>query len=410
MRGEFPLIITQQYRSEATKWLGAIRRSEDASILFISKADRYIRLGQFLNDNELVRNMLGKPSKHIFQRLNFDPHDVEDHEDLCYQVEEVLNLSKIVPPRSFNQWMKYLSRHGTTLILVLPEAEKYLNPIDKTVLSVLSDFVDMYAPRVRVLSFFQINITHSSLLPALPTSVRLYENIFPYPLYNEKETVAFIHLLMRQWNASIDTKTQQKIFRACGGHFWLVKEAVRRIVATGSWMSDEEGMVFRLRSIFSAFLPSEQSVLQKIVIGKKDFSSDERLSFDYLKKMRVVDRNSALYIGALKHFILRQHFTRAEISFTDHRIMVNEVPVDKLFSRKEHRVMRLLLTRQNETVSRDDIAQSMWPQYTDAHYSDWAIDQTVARVRKRLIELSLPPTLIKVVRRKGYTLQLPIAR
>jgi DNA-binding response OmpR family regulator len=64
----------------------------------------------------------------------------------------------------------------------------------------------------------------------------------------------------------------------------------------------------------------------------------------------------------------------------------------------------LLLEKNGQTVSRDEIGQALWSDNQE-DYSDWAIDQLIARIRKRLKELSLSPKMVRVVRGKGYILK-----
>jgi OmpR family two-component system bacitracin resistance response regulator BceR len=82
------------------------------------------------------------------------------------------------------------------------------------------------------------------------------------------------------------------------------------------------------------------------------------------------------------------------------------VPLKGFFSRKEYNVLKLLLEQKEKIVSRDAVGATLWPINTEKHYSDWAIDQLIARLRQRLTELSLPPKMIQSVRGKGYKLSI----
>ncbi len=407
MVGDFPLISTTQYKVEAEKWLKAMVRGEDACIIFLPKTDREIRLGQLLNDRQLQKRVLGKPSSYIFLRVNFDSHDVEDVDDFSFQIQERLNSSSILKsPYSFLEWMKYLKDHSMRVVLILPEAERYLNNSDKTALAVLSEAVRKYSPLLRVLSIFETNITHPSMVSFLPNISDLYENIFYYPLYTTEATVSFIQLLCRQWHVSVPQSTTGRIIKACGGHFWLVKEAVRQIATVGSWTTGEEGMQFRLRSFYELLLPSEQGALYKLATRQKTFSPEERMSLTYLQTMRLIDAKHQFLIDALKDFLLNRQGFSANLTMDSQHILLNDVPIEKIFSRKEYRVFKLLLERSNTTVVRDEIAQRIWPGNVDEQYSDWAIDQLIARLRRRLSELSLPPRVLVAVRGRGYQLKL----
>jgi len=122
--------------------------------------------------------------------------------------------------------------------------------------------------------------------------------------------------------------------------------------------------------------------------------------------MNVIDKNKHCLIKGFEELILHPQTQIEEIILKDNHVYVNMVPVDKMFTRKELSVLKLFLEKTNKIVSRDEIAQKMWPINTQDDYSDWAIDQLIKRIRNSLKELSLSPKIIEVVRNKGYRLNL----
>lgn len=402
------LLVTNQYRQEAKKWLATIARRENLSISFFPKTDRIIRLEQLLHDKELITAALGHPSRYHFQLIDFSAPAVEDSDDLEVRISSILNgEGPSGNPRSFPSWIDFFQKNKRTLVLVITEAEKLLNPIGKSILTLLSYMIDRYYPNVLVMSIFETQVSHPSHVDQLPPSTRLYANIFEYPLYSASDTRLFIELLEKEWNISVSPKDKDHIVDNCGGHFWLVKEAVRRIAAGGKWSTFDEGMVFRLRTIFEQTLPVEQSVLKKIIAGKSDFSSEERVSIAYLERMRVIDKDQKkCAIGMFNDYILRYEEKPAGLNLTNSTIYLNNVPIDKFFSRKEHRVLRLLLEKDGKVATRNDIANAIWPTDTEKQYSDWAIDQIIARLRKRLLQLYISPKMLQSVRGKGYLFNL----
>src|SRR3989344_4267498 len=111
MSDKYIFVETTQYTQEASKWLMAIKRQENATALFVPKTDRLVRLAQFLNDRLLINSVLGNMEKYVFLRINFDPHDTEDLADLCFLISEQLNLAKITSSgKVFNDWIDYFYR------------------------------------------------------------------------------------------------------------------------------------------------------------------------------------------------------------------------------------------------------------------------------------------------------------
>lgn len=407
MTDKFLLNVTTQYTTESSRWLRAIARGDNVSVVFFPKTDRFIRIGQFLQDKALFRTILKKNDRYIFQRIDFDPRDVETMEDLHYQIREQLNFARITKEQlSFEQWIAYLKEYSVTLVLVIADAEKFLNEEEKSDLSLLTQLIDSYSPVIRTLCFFETDITHPSLSRFLPSSPRIYETICKYPLYDHDETISFIRLFARQWGYITTGKQEEEITRACGGHLWFVKEAVRELVENKKSSFLEEGMMFRLRSVYELLIPAERDVLQKSVMNKKISTPEEKHSESFLRSMRVLDSQNNSLIGFYKDWIMQRNQEVGKLMLQNDRITLNDIPLDKFFSRQEDRVMKLFLRCPNQVLPRDEVAKYIWPTNTTEHYSDWAIDQLISRLRKRLEEFSLPTTMIQSVRGKGYLLTL----
>jgi len=407
MKDEYIFIETEQYKKEATKWLSALKRQENVIALFIPKTDRLTRIIHLLSDKKLLQKNLGNLNKYIFLKMAFNSEDIHEVRDCEFQICKQLNLLKPKSSkRKFTEWIRFFKKNSQTLVLVLPEAEIYLNKDNRHILTYISQLNEHFAPTLLILSLFEVNFSHPSNLSLLPASTRIYENIFPYPLYSIKDTNTFIHFLSKLWNIIVTDKTESNIIDICGGHFWIVKQAVREISSFGEWNINSEGMIFRLRTIFQQFHPSEQNVIKKAITGKKITDKDELHSLKYLQQMNVIDKNKHCLIKGFEELILHPQTQIEEIILKDNHVYVNMVPVDKMFTRKELSVLKLFLEQTNKIVSRDEIAQKMWPINTQDDYSDWAIDQLIKRIRNSLKELSLSPKIIEVVRNKGYRLNL----
>lgn len=401
------LVTTRQYRTEVTKWLESLKRRENASVVFFPKTDRLIRFEQFLQDTAFMKSVLGGDARFFFQIMDFATHNVEDKNDMFVRMAEQMNFARLTPQKmNFTEWVSYLRKQKVTLVIVLPEAEKYLTNAGSNILSYLSHIVDQFAPLIISLCFFEADITHSDYTKLLPVSTRLYQNVHYYPLYGEDDTRTFIHYLAKKWGAKISPALEQDILHGCGGHFWLVKESVRQISEGKRDPFVEEGMQFRLRTIYDFFSPTEQEALSKIVTHKKNISPPEHESLRYFQKMNFMDARGRCRVGLYEDFIENRLDRRIEFTLQQNKIFLNDVPIDRLFSRQEHRVFRLFIEKQGSVISREEIASMIWQVHTEDNYSDWAIDQVVARLRKRLKDLSLSPELIRVARGKGYLLNL----
>ena len=405
MKDIYPLVITRQYQQEAEKWLKALKRGENVSVIFFPQTDRLRRLQQLLEDQDFLRSVFGKEARYLFQIIDLSAHIIEDIHELYEHIAEQLNLLRLSDARlSFDQWLAYLRKYSINAVLILPQAEKYLIKEERSSLTHLSYLADKLNPTFTVMSLYEKDITHPSLITELPS--RLYQNIYFYPLYDADNALRFIRYLVKKWNFACSRKKEQEILAACGGHFWFIKEAVRQLATSDSELFKHESMSLRLRTVYDLMLPSEKSVLNKIITRKKDYTTDEQHSLSYFKKMNFVNSQNRLLVNLYQDFILQRKNVSSEIEIHDNHIILNKIPVDKFFSKKEYRALRVLIENKGMLVSRDTMAKAIWPSDTVEHFSDWAIDQIIARLRNSMQELALSPTLIKTIRGKGYSFSL----
>lgn len=392
----------EQIGIETNRWLHAIDRGDNLAILFFPKADRPRRLDQFLNDTSIRTYKLKKKVVFLVSTLEM----VEDREEIIDAISRQLNtLSLGGKSRSFREWMKYLEEENTRLVFLLPEAEKLLDPYGKVVFEVLSSLSSEFEKNLSVVSVFETNITNPAYLKFLPSNTRLLESIFYYPLYEEKDAIRLLAYLQNRWGGKLSSKEQNEVLKMCGGHPWLLAEITRLKAANGRYSFDEDTMIFRMRTIFSQL--QQHDMLIKLLKKESRLIPEEQLSFRYLQKMRFFDTSGDCTIGYVEYYLRNHHNVYQPISAVSGKIILSGVSVDSLFSPKERRVIKLLLEKQGTIVSRDEIAKRLWPVNTEEQYSDWAIDQVMTRLRKRFSQLSLPTSMLKVVRGRGYLLNPP---
>lgn len=407
MSANYPLVETAQYRDAARQWLGALSRGENASVMFFPKTDRLRRLQQLLEDRQFLQETLGKGPTYMFQMVDFSLTVVEDHMDIQDYIARMLNMPNLgMPPKLFDEWMTYFHDRNVRLVLILPDMEKYLVAPNHTILSYIAYLVIEYAPYITTLGFYEADLMHPAHMPLLPSSTFLLENVFYYPLYNDPDTLSFIRYLESKWNLTLTEAQEQEIISRCGGHFWFVKDAIRQIAHSGKWTLEAESLQFRIKTVHSLLSQSQQNVLLKLVRGQHNFGSEEEQSLNYLKHMRVLNSDNTFKVKLLGEYVQQHAAGAVALTMDTDHVFMNQIPIDQVFPRKEYRVLRLLLEKKGIIVTREEIASRLWPVDTDAQYSDWAIDQIIARVRKRLGELSVSPKVLQAVRGKGYILKV----
>ncbi len=400
---KYQLVITKQYLQQSRKWIEALRHGDSLSILFFRMTDRLRRIQQFLDQYD-IRTSSGSISEFVFLVFDSVLHNpyIEDRMDLHEHLTKQLNYKNSTSPKgTFEEWMDYFKENKLKLVLIIPQAEEYHNVLERNIMQWLRYLVSETA-LISIMSFYEVDITNPAYLTKYPDTAELEQEIMYYPLYDEEDTYGFMQYLEKKWEMKVLPKEKGQIYEQSGGDFWFVKEAIRELRDHGEWSCESEGMQFRLRTLEQLLLPDEQSTLKKIIHGNSAFTPEEKHCLSYFKKMNFIDKRNNCLLKIFADYTRTLQASQTSLVVKNGEIVFNDVPLSGFFSRKEYRVFKKLLEAKEQVLTREQIARAIWPDKTDEHYSDWAIDQIVARLRKRLSQLTLPPEMIKSVRGKGY--------
>jgi len=116
------------------------------------------------------------------------------------------------------------------------------------------------------------------------------------------------------------------------------------------------------------------------------------------KKNRFIINFSELSKAALKI----PNLVNTKLSFKNKKIWAEKTDISPQLSPVQQDLLQVLLKNIGKPVSREEIAQAIWKKGWEEKYSDWAIDQAVSGLRKKLEKLWINPQLIKTVKKKGF--------
>lgn len=254
---------------------------------------------------------------------------------------------------------------------------------------------------------FDFDITHPHIVRHLK-DMHLFTNLHYQSLYPYADVLVFIDYLCDKWEITLDQKTKEAVYRECGGHLWLVKELVRSLWIYKDMSFDEclktEAMFFKLEQIYLSLQDSEREVLRKISRNERPSENPiESHSLNYLKKIGLIQKNE-ITIGLLAYYI-RKTLPKVKFELKDKHVIINNVVVDRMFSRSELKVLRVLLLLPGTIISRDQVANVLWPVNTEENYSEWAIDRIIARLRDKIATMGFDKNIVKTLRGQGYSIQ-----
>lgn len=269
--------------------------------------------------------------------------------------------------------------------------------------------INVSHPWISILLIFTIDPTYPDFLPLFSHASILYENIVLHPLVEEQDSLVFIRYLLEKWDIPVvlPAKRMLNLSMHCGGHFLLLKEAIRYLRDNPS-VTDEnllhhEQMTRRIEAIFTALLPTQQDLLIKIACSKLNEDIKNNHDKAFLLKTKWLKQNNKVIqvaIPLLEEYLQKKHSVIDLKLDVERRIVLRGIPLDGNFSQKELVVLKAILKESNQVISRDQIANLLGGNQNLP--TNWAIDKLVSRIRKKLSVLDINPKIITSVYGKGY--------
>ncbi len=387
MKNPIPPISYKTFKERVTKWLSPINHGESVSIVNINAGEQAYRINQLLLDEELIRKNLKEYKTTQIIPIDFTTLPIEDPEELHLYLDPKLDKSK--------KTFVLMILNADKLILERMPILSYLNSIPTT------------KPSFSLIFFFYKNIAYPHFLRLLSPLSILYQNVIYHPYYNQRDVTQYLSYIESKFNVSLKKRLKEKIIKQCGGHFWLVKEAVRYFIKTKEEekIFDHDEMILKLKIIFDGFEDMEKKVLEKIAIHDFNFNEEDKIVLDYFLKIKLVAKDKKKYnlnIPLLGEYIRKQIPKKIRIRIDNNRIIINDIIADSIFSKRERKLLKFLFFNQKKPISREDVASAIWEKdYQDA-YTDWALDQVVRRFRNKLSKLGVSRDILKTNKNRGF--------
>lgn len=180
----------------------------------------------------------------------------------------------------------------------------------------------------------------------------------------------------------------------------------------------------KLEHIVSVLTQEEVAALIRLAEGSDAHERipqeliDSLMSYDLIRSEK---DGYELTIGLLQDFLLREHPQKyaldrqfqmgyatdqgeARVIMKGSSIFVEGELINEEFTGREVRILEYMISKNHEVVSRDDLGKVIWGSKATENYSDWSLDQTMSRLRKKLGDNGYQPKYIKTLRGRGFKL------
>jgi DNA-binding winged helix-turn-helix (wHTH) protein len=255
----------------------------------------------------------------------------------------------------------------------------------------------------------------------------IMQNILYIPLCSKKNREYIIDRLSKQYNVNVSEAQRKTILNLCGGHPYMIKVALRFLAhhsveetsdfKVGKLLSEYYELQSVARGILDVRSEREKKVLLSIAT-EKGVISDLREILTFLKNLELIketkEKGYQVFGQLFKDAILNFSGKRSGEEITGNlqinketgAVLINGKTVEEAFTRQEYSVLSSFLKNDNKLFSRDEIGEVLWGKESYEKYSDWAIDQLMSKLRKKLKKFDSISHLT-TVRGRGYKLVTP---
>lgn len=343
-------------------WLYPVSLHENAWVIWAPKSDRSRRIEQLLAHEISVKIVL----------ISLGKERIEDENDwniFCQKIEG-----------------------GSPKLLCITDAELLLQ--DRPWLLPTLGQHYLSHPEDSFLFF-------SERFPYEVKELELLQHILFQPMYSVDASAHFCCYLEEKFDLRITAREKKRIIKLCGGFLWLIKHIfrLRAQMSLDEAVSDPT-LSWRLDQILSGFSETEREVLQKVALTQTLEASEE---LETLKSLGLIAGNE-VHSVLLCNRLLEQHKAKVLLKMMRNTLHLGLLDLSSLLSEKNYTQLVCLWKKNGSHISREGMAKILGL-LTEDGYSDWALDQTVRRLRKRLVKFGLSAKSIQTRKNNGYQIQ-----
>lgn len=438
-----PLATLKSYAQEIFE---PIRRGESVSTVWVPMAGRRVRNKFIIGNPQLFKEEIGSTKNYLL--VYIEPLELTEESHLGFfklitqSVSETFHISypkeKLVNPKEYyysaTEYSEQLTRlksllkevvgKGIEVVLFIGEFDE-LDFADSMLYNNLKSVWVSLGGGLHFIFLLQKDLTRPEQITEYGDfNEVLLQNVIYIPLLNNDEIDYLLDYFSKELSKEFSLQERQLIHKLCGGHPFLIKACARIIAHLNGNKLDSSELEklllshYETRSVsqrlFDLLHVEEKQALQEIVKEKVITLPD---SLKTLSNLRLVKKYGEYWgsFGELFKSAIgsQQPLPQSQETSTDGRkfqikngsIFVAGKNIEDKFTRQEYEVLNFLLSDPEKLRSRDEIGEAMWGKLAYEKYSDWAIDQAMSKIRKKLKGIGVAKYLV-TIRGRGYKLSI----
>lgn len=324
--------------------------------------------------------------------------------------KNIINLSEHELYKEIINQCAIMTSKDLHVVFVIDEIESIMRNPPQKLIQIFSNIV--FTNRNRIHTIINVcNFDHLPLFALSDKSYTLIQNQINIPLPTNKETKYFLNILANRWHQKLTSMQKETLsFFHCNN--LLVKTALRKYerdpkLSLQNILDDRE-IKQKLKIFYNLLGTTEREVCRKITFHIDQFTPEEEPVVDYFKQLKIIEkvgRKWVFLLPILEHVLNNTNRDLSIRKNVDGELILGSYPLHNILTQNEYKTLTLLFNNKKSLVDRDALAKTIWGSVYLDKYSNWAIDKTISRIRKKLSSLGLNKDTIQIVKGKGYKLQ-----
>lgn len=360
---------------------GSLKYAENKVCLWFPCTGKTRTINNILGSKSTLKTIFGKlASRYVFVYYTGTDSVNLKASEILQQIATKMNINDTTVTTSelkFQIQKKCVEsiEQGKEIVFICDSMESLpSNELEKHLLDI-SNIVRTNEGRIHTILNFQFLEQILPIIDRQPNLFTLTNKIEYIPTIPNKLVSEFILTESLKHSYKVTPSEVERIKKYTGG----ILSLTRSIIRNGGETTNEFDIKFK--TIWK-YLPNiYKSVIEKHILKTKIVNQNEQLIERQLKQ-----------IGILNLEIFKDKFglTRSD----------DKHAIEKILTNTETKLFKYFTKNKNKLISKTNIAGVIYGKNND-EYSDWSIDQTISRFRKKLAKYS-DPNQLRTVKGKGY--------
>jgi DNA-binding winged helix-turn-helix (wHTH) protein len=426
-------VIEAQYpinfREKEARELGErLKHRQSVNIVGIKRIGISNFLRFFLYHKDIIKTYIGDNREHLFI-----PIDLNDLIELEIYPFWTLTLKRIVDASEESQLPQTIKNKIGSLFLNSIQSQDLFLLIDSVRQALLLIAGEGLLPTLFFIRFDRIatvftssffdnlhglrDATHqelayvftsfrslNSIFPAAKTSLSVFAQLIYMRPAIQKDMQIIYDTYKERYNFHLTQAIEQALFDIVNGNVQYLQLAL--IILS----EKKNGGIKNKEELFQALVHDERITLQSEELWESLTKEEKKILAKIIKNEKITpdEKEKNIYLWDTGFIIEQNNKNALSNSLLEFYLEGREKEENKTgpaihLTRKEHLLFTLLESRINNICEREEIIETVWPEYKELGVSDWAIDRLVARVRVKLKQQNSSYEII-TVRTRGYKL------